>query len=145
MKDLRRITEGMSGAEAATVIYNNDSDHWDKVAECKASLEANKAYAAQVNAGGKTNITVTSFTGTSTTDVMSQSGVTTPVNSINDRIDKMAVISDEDIEDGVTDGPVVNIVSATYATQAMYDSEGHTIASIVSVASALESRITELE
>lgn len=59
--------------------------------------------------------------------------------------DKMAVISDEDIEDGVTDGPVVGVVNATYAVQAMYDSEGHTIASIFSVASALESRITELE
>ena len=59
--------------------------------------------------------------------------------------DKMAVISDEDIEDGVTDGPVVGVVNATYAVQAMYDSEGNTIASIFSVASALESRITELE
>lgn len=59
--------------------------------------------------------------------------------------DKMAVISDEDIEDGVTDGPVVGVVNATYAVQAMYDSEGHTIATIFSVASALESRITELE
>ena len=59
--------------------------------------------------------------------------------------DKMAVISDEDIEDGVTDGPVVGVVNATYAVQAMYDSEGNTIASIFSVASELESRITELE
>ena len=64
---------------------------------------------------------------------------------ISDINDKMAVISDEDIEDGVTDAPVVNIVNATYATQAMYDSEGHIIANIFSVASVLESRITELE
>lgn len=59
--------------------------------------------------------------------------------------DKMAVISDEDIEDGVTDAPVVNIVNATYATQAMYDSEGHIIANIFSRANDLESRISELE
>lgn len=64
---------------------------------------------------------------------------------ISDIQDKMAVISDEDIEDGVTDAPVVNIVNATYATQAMYDSEGHIIANIFSMASVLESRITELE
>lgn len=59
--------------------------------------------------------------------------------------DKMAVISDEDIEDGVTDGPVVGVVNATYATQAMLDSEGNVIATIFSMANVLESRISELE
>lgn len=59
--------------------------------------------------------------------------------------DKMAVISDEDIEDGVTDGPVVGVVNATYATQAMLDSEGNVIATIFSRANELESRISELE
>ena len=59
--------------------------------------------------------------------------------------DKMAVISDEDIEDGVTDGPVVGVVNATHALQAMYDSEGNVIATIFSMANVLESRISELE
>lgn len=59
--------------------------------------------------------------------------------------DKMAVISDEDIEDDVTDGPVVGVVNATYATQAMLDSEGNVIATIFSMANVLESRISELE
>lgn len=59
--------------------------------------------------------------------------------------DKMAVISDEDIEDDVTDGPVVGVVNATYATQAMLDSEGNVIATIFSRANELERRISELE
>lgn len=59
--------------------------------------------------------------------------------------DKMAVISDENIEDDVTDGPVVGVVNATYAKQAMLDSEGNVIATIFSRANELESRISELE
>lgn len=59
--------------------------------------------------------------------------------------DKMAVISDEDIEDGVTDGPVVGVVNVTHATQAMFDSEGNVIATIFSRANDLERRISELE
>ena len=59
--------------------------------------------------------------------------------------DKMAVISDEDIEDDVTDGPVLGVVNVTHATQAMFDSEGNVIATIFSRANELESRISELE
>ena len=59
--------------------------------------------------------------------------------------DKMAVISEEDIEDGVTDGPVVGVVNVTHATQAMFDSEGNVIATIFSRANDLERRISELE
>ena len=59
--------------------------------------------------------------------------------------DKMAVISDEDIEDDVTDGPVLGVVNVTHATQAMFDSEGNVIATIFSRANDLERRISELE
>ena len=59
MKELRKIREGMSGNEAAQVIYNNDSDLFDKITACNEAIEANKAYVAQINAsGGKVDISV---------------------------------------------------------------------------------------
>lgn len=145
MKDLRKIKEGMSGEEAATVIYMNDSDLYDKVEACRQELEANKAYVAQINAGGKTDIQVKSFTGTSETDVMSQAAVTSQVSNINGRIDNAAMLADAEITEDTHDGPNVAIVNAKYATQASYDMQGHELSSYFYRLNDLDTRLKEVE
>ena len=133
MKELRKIREGMSGNEAAQVIYNNDSDLFDKITACNETIEANKAYVAQINAsGGKVDISVEQFKGSSVTDVMSQSGVTKEFNRIDEHLENL-------------DPPVTNVVNATYSVQASRDAEGHVLSQMYYDIRDLQRMVAEID
>lgn len=144
MKELRKIREGMSGNEAAQVIYNNDSDLFDKITACKSVIEANKAYVAQINSSsGKTNVGVEQYTGPSVTDVMSQSGVTREINRIDSHLEHMCGLADLDIPETL-DPPITDVVNATYAVQASRDAEGHILTAMYYDIKDLQKSILEI-
>ena len=145
MKELRKIREGMSGNEAAQVIYNNDSDLFDKITACNETIEANKAYVAQINAsGGKVDISVKQSKGSSVTDVMSQSGVTKEFNRIEMELGNMCSMLDLDIQEKL-DPPVTNVVNATYSLQASQDDEGHVLSKMYNDIRDLQGMVAEID
>ena len=145
MKELRKIREGMSGNEAAQVIYNNDSDLFDKITACNETIEANKAYVAQINASGSiVKISVEQSKGSSVTDVMSQSGVTKEFNRIDEHLENMCGMLDLDIPENL-DPPVTNVVNATYSVQASRDAEGHVLSQMYYDIRDLQRMVAEID
>jgi hypothetical protein len=109
MNNLKKIAEGQTGSEVATLIYENDNKLYDLYQSCRNELEANKAYVAMINSGdNKTLISVVSTTGTSQTDVMSQSAVTSAIDSVSTGLSNVCVMSDYDIEEIGTESEVTS-------------------------------------
>lgn len=145
MEELRKIREGMSGNEAAQVIYNNDSNLFDKITACSNALEANKAYVAQIESSGSiVKIAVSQSKGDSTTDVMSQSIVTDEINRIDGHLENVCGMADLDIPENLNP-PVTDVVNATYSVQASRDAEGHVLTEMYYDIKDLQRLVTEID
>ena len=113
MEKLNRIKQGMTGQQAADVIYNNDSELLKSIEELKAS-------------GGTGNVNVVQTTGDSTTSVISQAGVTKEVKEINRHSENVCGMLDFD---SVTVGlPVIDVANAEHVVMVSQDDEGHILA-----------------
>ena len=130
MEKLNRIKQGMTGQQAADVIYNNDSELLKSIEELKAS-------------GGTWNVNVVQTTGDSTTSVISQAGVTKEVNEINGHLENVCGMVDLDSD---TVGlPVIDVSNAEHAVRASQDDEGHVLAEMYSAIQTLTSEVNSLK
>ena len=145
MTELRKIREGMSGNEAAQVIYDNYSDLLDKITACNDTIEANKAYVAQIDKFGTiVKIPVEQSSGTSTTAVVSQSFFTKEINRINNDLENMCVMLDLDIPEKL-DPPVTDVVNVTYSLQASQDDKGHVLSKMYNDIRDLQGMVAEID
>ena len=145
MGELKKIREGMSGNEAAQVIYDNYSDLLDKITVCNDTIEANKAYVAQIDKFGTiVKIPVRQCSGTSTTAVVSQSFVSKELNRINDDLNKMCVMLDLDIPEKL-DPPVTDVVNVTYSLSASQDDKGHVLSKMYNDIIDLQGMVAEID
>ena len=130
MEKLNRIKQGMTGKQAADVIYNNDSELLKSIEELKAS-------------GGTGNVNVVQTTGDSTTSVISQAGVTKEVNEINGHLENVCGMVDLDSD---TVGlPVIDVSNAEHAVRASQDDEGHVLSERYSAIQTLTSEVNSLK
>ena len=130
MEKLNRIKQGMTGQQAADVIYNNDSELLKSIEELKAS-------------GGTWNVNVVQTTGDSTTSVISQAGVTKEVNEINGHLENVCGMVGLDSD---TVGlPVIDVSNAEHAVRASQDDEGHVLAEMYSAIQTLTSEVNSLK
>lgn len=130
MEKLNRIKQGMTGQQAADVIYNNDSELLKSIEELKAS-------------GGTGNVDVVQTTGDSTTSVISQAGVTKEVNEINGHLENVCGMIGLDSD---TVGlPVIDVANAEHAVRASQDDEGHILAEMYSAIQTLTSEVNSLK
>lgn len=130
MEKLNRIKQGMTGQQAADVIYNNDSELLKSIEELKAS-------------GGTGNVDVVQTTGDSTTSVISQAGVTKEVNDINGHLENVCGMIDPDY--GTVELPVIDVANAEHAVRASQDDEGHVLAEMYSAIQTLTSEVNSLK
>lgn len=130
MEKLNRIKQGMTGQQAADVIYNNDSELLKSIEELKAS-------------GGTGNVDVVQTTGDSTTSVISQAGVTKEVNEINGHLENVCGMIDPDY--GTVELPVIDVANAEHAVRASQDDEGHVLAEMYSAIQTLTSEVNSLK
>lgn len=130
MEKLNRIKQGMTGQQAADVIYNNDSELLKSIEELKAS-------------GGTWNVNVVQTTGDSTTSVISQAGVTKEVNEINGHLENVCGMIDPDY--GTVELPVIDVANAEHAVRASQDDEGHVLAEMYSAIQTLTSEVNSLK
>lgn len=121
--DLRKISNGDTGAKAASIIYENDTNLFNKAQICLEQIEANRKIIDNVS-GGSIQFVAESTTGESISNGMTQqaatkalieeSGVTSGVCCIQDEIFKLN-ISGDDYE------------TASIAEFAKYDENGASI------------------
>ena len=130
MEKLNRIRQGMTGQQAADVIYNNDSELLKAIEELKAS-------------GGTWNVNVVQTTGDSTTSVISQAGVTKEVNEINGHLENVCGMIDPDY--GTVELPVIDVANAEHAVRASQDDDGHVLAEMYSAIQTLTSEVNSLK
>lgn len=130
MEKLNRIKQGMTGQQAADVIYNNDSELLKSIEELKAS-------------GGTGNVDVVQTTGDSTTSVISQAGVTKEVNEINGHLENVCGMIDPDY--GTVELPVIDVANAEHAVRASQDDEGHVLSEMYSAIQTLTSEVNSLK
>lgn len=132
MEKLNRIKQGMTGQQAADVIYNNDSELLKSIEELKAS-------------GGTGNVNVVQTTGDSTTSVISQAGVTKEVNDINGHLENVCGMIDLDSDTDTVGLPVIDVKNAEHAVRASQDDEGHVLAEMYSAIQTLTSEVNSLK
>ena len=146
MGELKKIREGMSGNEAAQVIYDNYSDLLDKITACNDTIEANKAYVAQIDKFGTiVKIPVEQSSGTSTTAVVSQSFVTKEFHKINNDLDNRCVMMlDLDIPEKL-DPPATDVVNVTYSLHASKDDKGHVLSQMYDDIRDLQKMVAEID
>jgi len=127
MKELRKISEGMSGFQAAEVIYSNDRELGKAIDACRKELDANKAFVAMIEGETPISLDVAQSTGSGVTSVMSQAAVTTELDSINATLNNVTKIAP------ITGTPEVIgelrvMTEASTAAKAMTDGNGNSIA-----------------
>ena len=145
MIELRKIKEGQNGNEVAQLIYNNDSDLFDKITGCNETIEENKAYVAQINEDGTPfPISVRPCTGYSQTDVMSQSGVTQEFHRVKMELGNMCGMLDLNIPENI-DPPVTDVVNAMHSVRASRDAEGHVLSQMYYDIRDLQRMVAEID
>lgn len=144
--ELKKIREGMSGNEAAQVIYDNYSDLLDKITACNDTIEANKAYVAQIDKFGTiVEIPIAHTTGYTVDCVMSQSSVTKEFDKINNDLENRCVMMlDLDIPEKL-DPPATDVVNATYSLHATKDDEGHVLSQMYDDIRDLQKMVAKID
>lgn len=118
MKNLRQISEGMSGYEAAHIIYDNDSKLYELINSCVNELEANKAYVELLNAGVSGGVAIEQRTGDDVTAVMSQAAVSNEISRIDNKLSETVGFVAPDIPESVHMPDCTRIANAEFATVA---------------------------
>ena len=130
MEKLNRIKQGMTGQQAADVIYGNDSELLKAIEELKVS-------------GGTGGVVVSQTTGDSTTSVISQAGVTKEINRIDGHLENVCGMVDFD--SGIVDLPVIDVANAEHAIRADQDSDGHILTEMYNTIQTLVSEVNLLK
>lgn len=84
--ELRRITEGINGLEAATIIYDNDTVLKQRLLNLEKTHEAFQTFAEIVQNGEVINIPLVQQIGHNTDRAMSQSAVTEVADQLQEQI-----------------------------------------------------------
>lgn len=132
LTELRKINQGMTGSQAAKVIYDNDRKLFDEINECQQDLDENAVIVGRANAqagrySGET-ITLVQSTGNSETAVMSQAAITNEYDRMNNSLSGVCFISDD--KGGVSELAKVK-VNAKTASMAAMDLKGRSISAII--------------